>query len=147
MSPGNRLLRVVIDTNVLFSAAALPKDSPPTRIMDLARVGKIETFVSPFILHELERNLMRKARWDDERIGALRKKLRGFITMIEPTSHVEAIKSAEADNRILECAIDAKADALITGNMKDIRPLGNFRGIGIFTPREFLNKFFTEEGQ
>lgn len=146
MSPENRLLRVVIDTNVFFSALALPKDSPPTCIIELARAGKIEAFASPFILDELERNLARKAGWDEERLAALRKKLRSFITMIEPHSHVDVIKRAAADNRILECAIDAKADAIITGNMKDIRPLGNFQGIGIFTPREFLNKFFAEEG-
>jgi len=52
------------------------------------------------------------------------------------------ITRLEADNRILECAVDAHANVLITGNMKDIRPLGTFRGIEILTPREFLARYF-----
>lgn len=142
MSPGNKILRVVIDTNVLFSATALPKDSPPTLILNLARAGKLTVLASPFILTELENNLTRKAGWDKERVQALKKKLRGFITIIEPSTHLDTIKRVPADNRILECALDAKADALITGNMKDLRPLGDFRGISILTPREFLDKHF-----
>lgn len=142
MSPGSKIPRVVIDTNVLFSAAALPKDSPPTRILDLARAGKISAFASPFILGELERNLARKADWEEERLQVLRKKLKGFLSIITPTSRVDAIKRVAGDNRVLECALDAKADVLVTGNMKDLRPLGDFRGIQIMTPREFLDEYF-----
>lgn len=143
MSPGSKTLRIVIDTNVLFSATALPKDSPPTHVLDLARAGKIELFASPFILGELEKNLARKAGWDDERIQALKKKLKSFVAIVEPASHVNTIKSVDADNRILECALDVKADVLVTGNMKDIRPLGDFRGIKILTPRELLDQYFS----
>ena len=138
MRPGSSILRVVIDTNVLFSAVALPQNSPPLKVLELARAGKIDAFASPFILGELEKNLARKAAWSDERLAALRRKLRGFLSLITPTSRIAAIKSDEADNRILECAVDAKADILVTGNMKDIRPLGTFQGIDILSPREFL---------
>ena len=142
MNPGSRVLRVVIDTNVLFSAVALPKDSPPARVLDLVQMGRIQAFASPFILNELERNLARKAGWDKERIQALRKKMRGLMIFIEPVSRIDVIKSVDADNRILECAADAKADILVTGNMKDIRPLGDFQGIRILTPREFVELYF-----
>lgn len=142
MGPGDKLLRVAIDTNVLFSAAALPKDSPPALVLELARAGRIEAFTSPFILGELERNLARKAGWDQERLQALRKKLKGCLSLVEPASRVDIIASHQSDNRILECALDAGADALVTGNMKDIRPLGTFRGIEILTPREFLDRYF-----
>lgn len=142
MSPAGRLLRAVPDTNVLFSALALAKDSPPARVMELARTGRIAAFTSSFILGELERNLARKAGWDGERLQALRRQLRSFMIVIEPASRVDVIRRVAADNRILECALDAQADALITGNMRDIRPLGEFRGVRILTPREFLDEFF-----
>ena len=142
MSPVSKLIRVVIDTNVLFSATALPKNSPPSRILELARTGKIAVFASPFIFGELEKNLAQKARWDEERLLVLRKKLRGFVTLIEPASKVNVIKTVEPDNRILECALDAEADVLVTGNMKHIRPLEAFKGIKILTPREFLGDYF-----
>ncbi|MCB4755736.1 MAG: putative toxin-antitoxin system toxin component, PIN family [Elusimicrobia bacterium] len=137
-----RLQRVVVDTNVLFSALALPAASPPTKILDLARLGKIEIIISPFILGELEKNLAGKMAWDLERLAAARKKLKQFLTMLEPKSRLGIIKRVDADNRILECALDAKADALVTGNLKDLRPLGRFEGIEILTPREFLDKYF-----
>ena len=141
MSRESRILRVVIDTNVLFSALALPKDSPPSRALALAREGRIATFVSPFILGELEKNLSRKAGWDDERLQALRRALRSFLTVIVPKSQIDIIKTCAADNRIIECAVDAEADALITGDRKDILPLREFRGIRIVTPREFMESY------
>ena len=65
---------------------------------------------------------------------------RGNISVMH--SKVSAISSKESDNRILECALDAQADVLVTGDMRDIRPLNSFRGIEILTPREFLDKHF-----
>lgn len=53
------------------------------------------------------------------------------------------ILEKDADNRILECAIEAQADVLITGNFKHIRPLDSFRGITILSPREFLDRYFS----
>ena len=142
MSQENRRLRIVIDTNVLFSALALPKDSPPARVVELARTNRVELFFSAFILDELEKNLMKKAGWDAERVLVLRKRFKSFAAVVEPGRTVDVIKSTPADNRILECALEAAADALVTGNMKDIRPLKAFEGVEILTPREFLVKHF-----
>lgn len=135
-------LRVVVDTNVLFSALAFPSDSPPARVLELARSGIIDLVLSPFIVSELERNLRRMASWDEERWLALRRRLTRFVSLVEPSTRVHAIKRVEADNRILECALEANADVLVTGNLKDLRPIGFFRGIPILTPREFLNRYF-----
>jgi predicted nucleic acid-binding protein len=57
-----------------------------------------------------------------------------------PKRILDAIKRCGLDNRILECAPDVKADVLISGDMKDLRPLGVFQGASILTPREFLIK-------
>ena len=142
MKAESKPLRVVFDTNVLCSALAFPAVSPPSQAFRLLVDGKVAGFSSPFILHELEQTLQTKARWDDERLRALRRRLKPLMTQITPTSHLSVIKRIDADNRILECAIDAHADVLITGNMKDIRPLGTFRGVQILTPREFLVRHF-----
>ena len=141
MSPEDKL-RVVVDTNVLFSALAFPKDSPPANVLELARFGTIEIVVSPFMINELERTLRRRASWDEARLFILMRRLKTFLSLVEPATRVNVIKRIEADNRILECALEAKADALVTGNMKDIRPLGTFQGIAILTPREFLDRYF-----
>jgi putative PIN family toxin of toxin-antitoxin system len=142
MIPESKPLRVVIDTNVLFSALALGKDSPPLKILELAREGKIEAVVSPFILAELENALARKAGWDHHRILELRRRLKTIFVLIEPRSHFTIIKRKDADNRILECAVDAQAKVLVTGDQKDIRPLEHVNEVEILSPREFLEKYF-----
>ena len=142
MPSENRPLRVVLDTNVLFSALGLARNNPPLQILELVRSGVIEGFSSPFILAELERNLKENLDWDDERLALLRRKLRLTFGIVNPPVHIHVIKNANPDNRILECAVDAHADVLITGDLKDIRPLGTFHGVAILTPREFLDKYF-----
>jgi predicted nucleic acid-binding protein len=63
-------------------------------------------------------------------------------SIVEPTTKVSVIEQDETYNRILECAVEAKADVLVTGNLRHIRPLGSFQGIEILTPREFLSRYF-----
>jgi putative PIN family toxin of toxin-antitoxin system len=142
MPPAARLLRVAADTNVLFSALAFFQESPPARVLELARSGAISLFLSPFILQELEELLRRKISWEEPALLALRRRLAGLARMIEPRGRLQVNKRVEADNRILECAVAATAHVLVTGNLKDLRPLGTFRGIAILTPREFLDAYF-----
>lgn len=145
MTPGGSALRVVLDTNVLFSALAFPAESPPAQVFRLLLDGKLHASCSPFILHELEQALEAKAGWEAEQLQRLRRRLKPAFTWLVPTSHISVITRLDADNRILECAVDAHADALITGNMKDLRPLGVFQGVAILTPREFLAKYFPKQ--
>ncbi|MBI3319528.1 MAG: putative toxin-antitoxin system toxin component, PIN family [Candidatus Omnitrophica bacterium] len=142
MPPEDKRLRVVVDTNVLFSALAFPAESPPARVFKLIVDGKILALSSPFIADELENNLRHKAGWDEAQLRALRRRLKLMIRLVVPTSRLSVIKRIEADNRVLECAVDAHADVLITGNLKDLRPIGAFQGMAILTPREFLTRYF-----
>lgn len=61
---------------------------------------------------------------------------------MHPKEKIDVIKTHDPDNRILECAVEAQANVLVTGNMKDIRPLGSFRGIEIISPQEFIAEYF-----
>lgn len=135
-------MRVVIDTNVLFSALGFSATSPPAKVLNLALSGKFEPIISLFILSELEKNLRGKLGWDDEALGRLRKRLKLLCGIVDPPKRIHIIKRKNADNRILECAVTAQAHILITGDLKDLRPLDHFKGIEILTPREFLHKYF-----
>jgi len=143
MGRGNKPLRVVLDTNVLFSAVAFRKNSPPAILLKLARAHKFDVILSRSILDELQRTLKQKVFWDEDTLQKLRKRLRLAFTILEPRVRIHAIKRVEADNRILECAVEGKAHVLVTGDFRDIRPLGHFQGIEILTPREFLQKYFS----
>ncbi len=132
------MLRVVLDTNVLISTLAFHGETK--RIWDLAERKQFSLFTSAFIVSELERNLL-KLGLDADRTALLIEELKATASVVEPSVRISVIKQDEADNRILECAIEAKADVLVTGNLKHIRPLASFQGIDILTPREFLAKY------
>jgi putative PIN family toxin of toxin-antitoxin system len=140
MKPGGRPPRVALDTNVLFSALARGKGSPPFQILELARRGRIEAVVSPFILQELETVLGTKAGWDERRLAGLRRQLRRFVRLVRPHTRVSVVAKPDADNRILECALDAGADVLVTGDREHLQPLRVFRGVTILSPREYVDR-------
>jgi putative PIN family toxin of toxin-antitoxin system len=134
------VLRVVLDTNVLISALAFQGET--RKIWDLAESKQFCLFSSPFILSEVERNLLRLGLAADH-TAILMEELRRVASVVEPSVKVSVIKQDETDNRILECALEARADVLVTGNLKHIRPVGSFAGIEILTPREFLTKYMS----
>lgn len=137
-------MRIVADTNVLVSAAASPR-GVAARILILAAEGRVRLFVSPFILSEMEDVLGRpKIGFSRDKIRASLEVVKEIAEIVQPKVKVNIIPAEDSDNRILECAIEARAAVLVTGNMRDIRPLGTVQGIGILTPREFLNKYFPD---
>lgn len=101
-----------------------------------------DVFLSEFILEELSRNLRKKTKLPPSDVQDVLTLLRNRATMIQPQTHMDVIKRKDSDNRILECAIDAKADVLVTGNFQDLLPLHEFQGIAILTPRDFLTRYF-----
>lgn len=133
--------RLVLDTNVL--ASALEFRGVPLQVLELGRSRLVDIFESAFIMKELSRALAsRKFRWEAPLIAQSLRELETFVTLVEPTVRVDVIESKDSDNRVLECGLAAKADVIVTGNMRHLRPLGEFRGIAILTPREFLDRHF-----
>jgi len=48
------------------------------------------------------------------------------------------IREKDDDNRILECALEGKAEYIISGDKRHLLPLGEYEGIRILSPDEFL---------
>ncbi len=134
-------LCTLCDTNVLLSMLGLPGRRLQV-LWEIIREGGVELFISDFILEELSRNLKRKIGLVQEDIESIFDTLRQHAHVVTPKEKVALIQEKESDNRILEAALTARVDFLITGNFKHIRPLGTFQGIEILTPREFLEKYF-----
>ena len=143
MPAGNKRLRVVCDTNVLFSMLGLPGRRLEI-LWEVIERGDVELILSEFILEELSRNLLRKIKLSVGETAKILRTLSDYAEIVSPKQRVSVIRQKESDNRILECALAASANVLITGNFKHIRPLGFFHGIEILTPREFLDKHFPE---
>lgn len=135
-------MRVCLDANVHISARLVP-EGIPGRIWRLAANGQICIVYSRFILDEIYRNLRRKLRYSEEDARYVLETIEFTGEIIKPTALVEIVCSHPSDNRILECALDGRADCIVTGDKRHLLPLKEFRGIPILSPAEFLKKHFS----
>ena len=142
---GTERLRVVLDTNVLVSAIGI--GGRVGRIESLMVKGTCQFFTSEFILGEFVRVMVQKINIKPGTVAVAAAKIRAHSTVVMPGERIQMIKADETDNRILECAVAAEAQVIVTGNMKQIRPVGVFRGIRILTPNEFLVEYDKEKNR
>jgi putative PIN family toxin of toxin-antitoxin system len=127
--------RVVADSNVIISAAFF--GGTPERVLHLARAGTIELVVSPFIVDEVTRILGGpKFRWDAIRIADALSGLPATLVIPTPRRPLHVVHD-EADNRVLECAVAARASHLVSGD-RELLALGRHFRTRILTPRAFL---------
>ena len=130
-------MRVVLDTNVIISGLNFPGNE--RLLLDLVRRGRFEWYLSPFILDEVAGVLARKFGWTDDRVEEALGRLRHAATAIDPPRRPAVIEGGHADNRILECAVAASADYLVTGDRRHLLPIGEHRGVRILRPPRFLS--------
>jgi len=129
-------LRLVIDTNIVVSAALKP-DGLQRTVLLLAITKPSRLYLSPTILAEYREVLARPEL-------QIRKGLRQqLLQLIEKRTHtVHPVKrlhvtSDPSDNIFLECADTARADYLVTGNVDHFPRF--WKKTKIITSREFLN--------
>lgn len=129
-------LRLVIDTNVVISAALKPKSIQRTALL-LAITKPARLYVSRPILEEYADVLSRP----ELRIRkGLRQQLLSIIrnsSRIVAPSHRLEVTGDPDDNIFLECADAARADYLITGNQKHFPKF--WKQTKVITPREFVS--------
>lgn len=133
-------MRIVLDTNVLISALAFP-GSKPDQLLYRIRRGELDLFISPFILSELYRVLQQKFRLTKREAAARVRAIRSIAQVVEPRERVAVVTAMDDDNRILECALAAQAEFLVTGDREHLLPLGSFANTRIVAPSEFLDMF------
>jgi uncharacterized protein len=128
-------LRLVIDTNVVISAALKPEGLQRTTFL-LAITKPARLYVSQPILDEYAEVLSRpelKIR------KGLRRQLLQLIlnrgNLVVPSRRLE-VSGDPDDNRFLECADTARADYLVTGNLRHFPR--HWKKTKIITPREFI---------
>ncbi|MDP2951456.1 MAG: putative toxin-antitoxin system toxin component, PIN family [bacterium] len=129
-------MKVVLDTNIFISALLFA--GKPMQILNLVRKQKIKLFISEPITAEVSRVLKEKFAWQDKNISKVLKKIKGISTTVFPGVNINIIAIDPSDNRILECALEAEADFLISGDKKHLLPLKKFKNIPIVDPDEFL---------
>ena len=139
------MMRIVLDTNVIISAILNPYGSPG-KILDQVFDQEISLYLSPPLIAEIRRVLRypkivdlikqrgRTVEWAEEqrdKIVEIARVTTGQIT-------INRIATDPDDDKVLECAVEAHADYIISGD-QHLKDLGNFQGIPILTPKALLD--------
>ncbi|MEK7617961.1 MAG: putative toxin-antitoxin system toxin component, PIN family [Patescibacteria group bacterium] len=133
-----RLPKIIVDTNIYVSAYIF--GGLPSEILELAQTKKIILFLSPEIIRELASILIRKFFWTQSQIDDLTKNILQFAFLNYPHRPVADALEDPDDHRILECALEAEADCVVSGD-NHLLKLKTFSGIAILTPRQFLETY------
>lgn len=127
-------MKVVFDPNVLI--ATFVAEGVCARLLRRTRKGQVSLITSPFILQEFQDTLSKK-------FSATRREIRDALQVVmdavqitvQPSQAVTGVCRDPDDDRILECALAAQAEFLVTGD-EDLLVLKKFKGIRIITPRD-----------
>jgi putative PIN family toxin of toxin-antitoxin system len=129
------LLRVVLDTNVVVSAN-VKLDGRQALILGLAFGGRFQLCVSEAMLAEYEEVLRRpRFKLDPERVSRAVAEIRRIALVVHPQKKLQVTRDPE-DNMVLDCAVEAEADYLVTGNTRDFP--ARYRALRVVPPIAFM---------
>ena len=133
-------MRLILDTNVLI-AALITRDTPPDALYRAWRDGAFTLVTSELQLEEFRAVTRRESvrlRLHPAEAGRMVNDLRSLAVLAEPLERLD-ISPDPYDNFLLAMAQASRADALVTGDKRDLLSLGRHLGTRILTAREALN--------
>ena len=131
-------VRAVLDTNVMVSAALLPRSTPRRAFDRVLEQGT--SLISLATLAELN-EVLRRPRFnsylrEDERLAFLAALVRES-ELVEVTAAAVSVCRDPKDDKFLELALSGAATHIISGD-DDLLALHPFRGIAILSPHDFV---------
>jgi hypothetical protein len=135
-------MKVVLDANQYVSAVLKPA-SKPAELVQLALEKKVTLLVSEPILEEIERvlsypRLQKVHQFAPEEISQYVQNIREAATVTPGRLRIEAVKEDPADDKYLVCAVEGKANYIVSGD-RHLRDLEAYGGIPIVDPATFLH--------
>ncbi|GBE01812.1 hypothetical protein BMS3Bbin06_02321 [bacterium BMS3Bbin06] len=137
-----KVKKVVIDTNVFISGFGW--GGKPDALLTLLKNNQIVCYFSPEIFEELKRVVSYpKLKFTE----SLQNKILEFVffncKLVEPKEHITVIVDDPDDNRFLECAVEANAEFVISGDPHLLR-IGKYKTVEIVDVDKFLDIFSIE---
>lgn len=137
-----KIKRVVIDTNILY-AGLYSSSGASYQILRLVRAGQVTPCISVTLAMEYEAVL--SARLDElDLTNEQLSEFLGYFVALAERVKVFYLWRPElrdpGDDMVLETAVAARADYVITHNMKDFAGAERF-GIQVVTPGWFIHNF------
>jgi len=142
----NRIVeRIVLDTNILISGILF--GGKPRQILESVIQGKINAYLSYDIFTEFRDVLARpKFGLSREVCLVIYREVEDTFSFVSPEIKVDLIKEDPDDNVILECALSAGANYIISGD-PHLLNLKSFEGIPILSPSKYLSNYKKRTGK
>jgi len=128
-------VKLVFDTNIFISAFVIPYSKAEKAILKILK-GADSLIISKEIINEILSVLSAKFHRDSEAISHTALYLSDLARIVKPARRIHVLED-DPDNRVLECALHGKADAIVTGD-KEMLKLKKFEGIRIISLKEYL---------
>jgi putative PIN family toxin of toxin-antitoxin system len=128
------VISATLDTNIYVSA--LEFRGAGSRLFSMARAGIIRIDTSDAILDETISVLRDKFHWEGYRLHFARLELLRLTNFVKPERTL-AVADDPDDDRILECAVTAASDYIVTHD-DDLLRLREYSGIKIVKVADFL---------
>lgn len=126
-------VKVVLDSNV-YIAAALNRGYCYDWLFGATRpVANYELYVSEQILSEVSRKLISRFKFSRSEATQYLTDLDQLLNKVRPSININAVRDS-SDNMILECAVEANAEVVITFD-KDLLVLKQYENVQIAHPR------------
>jgi putative PIN family toxin of toxin-antitoxin system len=128
-------VKLVFDTNIFISAFVIPHSKAEKAILRILE-GDDSLIISKEIINEVLSVLSTKFHRNSEAISHTALYLSNLAHIVKPVKRI-LIFEDDPDNRVLECALHGKADAIVTGD-REMLKLKDFEGIRIMSLKEYL---------
>lgn len=133
--------KVVFDTNIYISALHF-QGSIPRRILELADASAFRLLISKQIIAELRGVLRVKFKYELPKLDLMEELILSICEIVDPKIRINFIKEDSDDDKILECAVEGKADFVISGD-RHLLEAKEYKGIKIINARTFLEDYLT----
>ena len=131
-------MKVVFDTNVYISAFLISGSLAEDAFLR-AQHRQATLFTSVAILTETARVFRTKFHQGEEDVAAALRLIGRAATIVKPSVRIMVLEDIP-DNRILECALEAAADLIVTGDHHLLR-LKTYQDVAIVRVTDFLRLF------
>lgn len=127
-------LKVVFDTNIFVMAAGMP-GGYIDYWLDLAAPpgNKFKLYTSPAILAEVQEKLESRVELARPLAVEYINRIKGIATVVHPTQKINVVANDPDDNMVLECAVEADADIIVSAD-KDLLKLRRYGNAQIQHP-------------
>lgn len=133
--------KVVFDTNIYISALHF-QGSIPRKILELADASVFSLLISKQIIAEIRGVLRVKFKYELPKLDLMEELILSICELVEPKNRINFIKADPDDDNILECAVEGKAEFIISGDHHLLK-IKEYQGIKIINARTFLEDYLT----